>query len=379
MVLSQYNSFEVKYCKKCVVSNQRPRIEFNSDGVCAPCLYAEQKQRSIDWAKREGELVALLDQYRSKDGSYDVIVPASGGKDSSYIAHMLKTKYGMHPLLTSVAPNMWTDVGWENLTNLVDAGFDQVMMRPSGQVYRKFSRLAFEHFGDPFLPFGYLVKAFPIRMAIQYRIPLVMYAEDGEVEYGGDTKNQHRGTIDYDSDMVRQYFSGFSPESWMKYGLTYNEIQSFMLPTFEEIKQARLDYRYFAYYRKWVPQENYYYAAEHVNLKPNPMRNEGTYSKYASFDDKLDGFHFYMAYIKFGIGRATSDAAHEVRDGHITREEAVALVHKYDGEFPARYFRECLDYMDITESEFEKIVDNYRRPHLWEKTDGKWILKHRVS
>ena len=138
---------------------------------------------------------------------------------------------------------------------------------------------------------------------------------------------------------------------------------------------------WFSYYKKWVPQENYYCAVEHTGFQANPGRSEGTYSKYASLDDKTDGFHFYLAFIKFGIGRTTSDAAHEIRDGHLTREEGAALVHRYDGEFPEKYYKEFLAYLGITDQEFHEVIDFYRSlsPHLWEKREGQWVLKTRVS
>ena len=135
----------------------------------------------------------------------------------------------------------------------------------------------------------------------------------------------------------------------------------------------------FSYYKKWIPQENYYYAVENCGFEPEPDgRSEGTYSKYSGLDDKVDGYHFYFAYLKFGHGRATSDAAHEVRDGHITREEAVALVKKYDGELPKKHFKEFLEYVDMTEEEFFKVCDRFRAEHLWEMKGNQWALKKPV-
>ena len=148
----------------------------------------------------------------------------------------------------------------------------------------------------------------------------------------------------------------------------------------EAIEKKGIRQYFFSYFHKWVPQENFYYAQKHTGFKANPEgRSEGTYSKYASLDDQIDGFHYYMSFIKFGIGRATSDAAHEVRDGHITREEAVALVKRYDGEFPKLHFQTFLDYCKITEKEFWEIVDSFRSPHLWKKENGQWKLLHQVS
>jgi hypothetical protein len=129
-----------------------------------------------------------------------------------------------------------------------------------------------------------------------------------------------------------------------------------------------------------VPQENFYYAAEKYGFATNPEgRSEGTYNKYASLDDLTDPFHYYFSYIKFGLGRATSDAAHEIREGHLTRDEGVALVHRYDHEYPARYADVFLRYMDMSEKELMEVVDAYRMPHLWERQEGEWALKHRVD
>ena len=128
------------------------------------------------------------------------------------------------------------------------------------------------------------------------------------------------------------------------------------------------------YYKRWDPQENYYYCAEHTGFSPNTERSEGTYSKYASLDDCLDGFHYYLGFIKFGIGRATSDAAHEIRDGKITRDEGISLVRQFDGEFPRKYYKDFLEYCDMKEPEFEEIVDAWRPAHLWQQ-DGDWKLR----
>ncbi|MFH1478601.1 MAG: N-acetyl sugar amidotransferase [Candidatus Omnitrophota bacterium] len=373
------NGTEVLYCTKCVISNQRPRITFDEKGVCSACQHAERKKEYTDWAKRKDELCELLDKYRRKDGSYDVVVPCSGGKDSAYIAHQLKHKYGMHPLTVTFSPHIYTDIGKQNYDNFIKSGFDNIFMNPDGKIHRQVTRLAFEKMGDPFQPFIYGVKAFPLHIAVKYRIPLVMYAEDGEVEYGGETRNADKSTINVSNDMTPTYFSGFAPEYWTKYGMKLSDLQCYMLPDQAELEKVKVDYRYFAYYTKWIPQENYYYACKYTGFRPNLTRSEGTYSKYASLDDRLDGIHYYLAFIKFGIGRATSDAAHEIRDGHLTREEGVALVKKYDGEFPKKHFKECLEYMDITEEHFWKVIDGFRLPHIWKKQKDEWKLKQQVS
>jgi len=380
-VVSKYGlPVEVKYCTRCVISNQRPRISFNDEGVCSACQYAWRKHHEIDWAAREQELLRLCDQHRSRDGSHDVIVPCSGGKDSAITAHELRHKYGMHPLTVTWAPHIYTDIGWKNLQAFIHSGFDNILGTPDGQVHRLMTKLAYEHLGDPFQPFIYGQKAFPLTIATRFKIPLVMYGENGEVEYGGDRKNENSPKHDVEDDMMKHYFSGVGPHEWIKYGVPADKVRTYMPPPIADMKAVGVEPHFFGYYRKWTPQENYYYAAEHTGFQANPDgRSEGTYSKYASLDDRIDGFHYWMAFIKFGIGRATSDAAHEIRDGHLTREEGVALVRRFDGEFPAKHFQEFLEYTRLTEAEFWAIADSYRSPHLWERGADGWRLRSQVS
>lgn len=369
----------VRFCSRCVISNQRPRIGFDEDGVCSACRFAEWKEGRIDWATRERELEELCDKHRRSDGRFDVIVPCSGGKDSGYVSHVLKTKYGMHPLTVTWAPHWYTDVGRENLQSLIHSGFDNIMFTPNGQVHRIMTRLAFLNLGDPFQPFIYGQKNFPLLMATLYDVPLVMYGENGEVEYGGDMRNAFSPVHNTGSDIVDHYFSGVGPEEWVKYGVDEQALRVYTGPGEEAIRRVGVECHFMGYYHRWVPQELYYHCTEHTGFRPNPEgRSEGTYSKYASLDDRLDGFHYYLAYIKFGIGRCTSDAAHEIRDGHITREEGIALVRQFDGEFPQRYFEDFLQYTGLTAEQFHRSLDVWRSDHLWERRSDKWHLRYAI-
>jgi N-acetyl sugar amidotransferase len=378
-IISKYGlPVEVKYCKKCVISNQRPRITFDEDGVCSACRYAERK-KNTDWKERDKELKILLDKHRSKDGSFDVVVPCSGGKDSAFVAYKLKHEYGMHPLTVTWAPHQYTEIGWKNLQDFIASGFDNILGTPNGRVHRLLTRLSFEHLGDPFQPFIYGQKAFPMKIATKFNIPLVMYGENGEVEYGGDRKNEDNPKHDLRDDLINHYFSGVGPMQWTEHGISKEDLLTYMPPDIEEMESVGVECHFFGYYHRWTPQENYYYASEYTGFKANPDgRSEGTYSKYASLDDQLDGFHYYLGFIKFGIGRATSDAAHEIRDGHLTREEGIALVHQFDGEFPQKHYKDFLEYTGLTENQFLNVVDSYRSPHLWGRVNGEWTLKYRV-
>ena len=377
---SRYNlPSEVKYCTKCTISNQRPRITFDEHGVCAACQYAKFKQTEIDWELRDKELKELCDKHRKNDGSYDVIVPSSGGKDSAFVAYQLKYKYGMNPLTVTWSPHLWTKDGFDNFQEHIHiGGFDNVLGTPNGAVHRKLTKISFEVLGDPFQPFIYGQTHYPMQMALKHNVALIMYGENGEVEYGGNMKNAFRPNRDWRSDHKEHYFSGLAPEDLLEYGIGANDILPYMAPDEEKLEELGLDIHFFGYYKKWIPQELYYHAVEHTGFKPRYARNEGTYSKYASFDDQIDGFHYYLSYIKFGIARTTSDTAHEIRDGHITREEGISLIKRFDGEFPNEHFKTFLKYCDITEEHYYKVIDSWRSSHLWDKIDGKWVLKHPI-
>lgn len=327
---------EVKYCKKCTISNQRPRITFDENGVCSACNYAEYKN-SIDWEERERQLKELCDRFRKSDGSYDVIVPCSGGKDGSFTAHKLKFKYGMNPLLVSWSPLLPTDIGRRNLDSLVEHGFDLCLGRPNGIINRKLTKLSFEILGDPFQPFIYGQTNYPLNIAVKHGISLIMYGENGEVEYGGDMKNAFKPTREI-QDHDGHYFSNFPPNVWTEYGLNEKGLYPYMPPRYEDIINNKTEIHFMGYYKKWNAYKIYEYCKTNTGFMHNEERSEGTYTNYASLDDKLDGFHYYLGFIKFGIGRTTSDTASEIRSGNMTREEGVQLVEKYDGEFPSKYY-----------------------------------------
>ena len=380
---------KVIFCKRCVVSNQRPRITIDKEGICSACRYQDEKDYQIDWKKREEMLAKLLNKHRSKDGRFDVVVPVSGGKDSGYVAHQLKYRYGMHPLTVTWSPFMYTDIGWKNYVSFVQSGFDNLFFNPNGKLHRKLARIAFELKGDAWEPFAFGQKAYAFHIALKFGIPLIFYGENGEVEYGGSIKNKYK-PFESVEDWEELYFKGAGVDALIKAGLKMGLLNKdevddktfelYQPPPLKEIDKLGVQMHWYSFYHPWVPQENYYYSAEHTGFKANPDgRSEGTYSKYASLDDKTDGFHFYLGYIKFGLGRTNRDAQMEIRLKHLTREEGVALVRRYDGEFPKKYFKEFLEYLDITEKHFWKVIDRYRMPHIWKKVNGKWQLRHPVT
>ena len=406
---------EVKFCRSCVISNQRPNsavefthtraskkqtIHFDEAEICDACRVAEEKQSNIDWDERKRALHALCERYRSRNGSYDCLVPGSGGKDSFYAAHVLKHVYAMHPLTVTWAPHIYTDWGWRNFQRWIQAGLDNYLFTPNGRVHRLLTRLAVETLFHPFQPFIIGQKAFAPKMALLHRIPLVFYGEN-EAEYGnprGDMATARRDWTYFTArDPSQIFFGGTSVEQLTAdYGLSAHDLAPYMPADPSEVERQEIAVHYLGYYLKWHPQSCYYYAVEHGGFEAAPERSPGTYSKYNSIDDRIDDLHYYTTYIKFGIGRATYDAAQEVRSRDILRDEAVALVRRFDGEFPERFAEQCFAYLSIDKAEFpvalqrfeqgrmdrdyfDHLADRFRSPHLWARENGDWRLRHTVS
>ncbi len=405
---------EVKFCKTCVVSNQRPNsdveyqhssgtkkatILFDENGVCDACRAVTVKIKTTNWEDRERQLRELCDRYRSKDGSYDCLLPGSGGKDSFYAAHIMRTKYGMHPLTVTWAPHIYTDWGWKNFQAWIHAGFDNYLHTPNGRVHRLMTRLAVENLFHPFQPFIIGQKSIAPKLSALFNIPLVFYGEN-EAEYGNpiqDTSKAQRDWKYFTSEDPSRIFLGGTSVADLKsqFGLEHHDLSPYLPPDPEALRKSKTEVHYLGYYLKWHPQGCYYYSVEHGGFEASPERTPGTYSKYNSIDDKVDDFHYYTTYVKFGIGRATYDAAQEIRSGEITRDEGVRLVRKFDGEFPERFAEEIFRYLSIPEKEFpvaskmfeqpimdrdyfETLTDRFRSPHLWMRENGVWKLRKTV-
>jgi hypothetical protein len=236
-------------------------------------------------------------------------------------------------------------------------------------------------------------------MAALFDIPLVFYGEN-EAEYGNPTQDTQSAERDWSyftrEDESQIFLGGISVEQLQTdFGIQKVDLAPYLPVDPETVSQKAIQVHYLGYYLPWHPQGAYYYAVENGDFKASPERTPGTYSKYNSIDDKIDDFHYYTTYVKFGIGRATYDAAQEIRNEEITREEGVALVRKYDGEFPERFAEEIFRYLSIPDAEypvasqrfeqpiidrdyFDSLTDTFRSPHLWGRDGEDWRLRRTV-
>ena len=363
--------------------NQKKGLGFE-DGVCDACRYGEVK-KTIDWGKREKHFMSFLDRYRSNSNSFDCVVPSSGGKDSSFTAHKLKYKYGMNPLAVTWAPNMWTDVGFKNFDSLSRVGgVDSLLVTPNGRLHRHLTKLAFQNLGHPFQPFIHGQKVIGPKIAANLGIKLVVYGEN-QAEYGNDVSDNQSPFMSSDfftlNDYKQMKFGGISVAKILEEEpqFSLSDFSCYVPMTKQELKASEVTMTYLGYFEKWDPQEVYYYAEENTGFQPADQRSEGTYSRYTEIDDKIVPIHFYTTFIKFGLGRASYDAAQEIRNGHIDRDEAISLVRKYDGEKPKLWLQDFLDYVGLKEQEFDHIIDSLRPDHLWDRVGNQFQLRHPVS
>ena len=387
----------IKFCKICVQSNTRPgpspehkkknksvpTIGF-SDGICDACRYYRYIKSKINWKQREKDLVKLCNKYRDKNAQYDVLVPGSGGKDSIFVSEILKKKYKMKPLTVTWAPHMYTNIGWHNLQAWCQTGLDNILVTPNYKVHSKLTSLAFKNLVNPFQPFILGQKICAPKIALKFGIKLIMYGENNAEARGNHKENlspvMNRKHYTRKNSKTKLFFGGVSLENLKKFGINKSDMEIYMPPLEKDIIKKNIVVHFMSYYKKWSPQENFYFAKKNSGFQTNiDGRSEGTYSKFSSLDDKIDGQHYYTMFIKFGQGRAMNDACRDIRDGFITRDEALLLMKKYDGEFPKKYFKEFLDYIDISEKVFWETVDKFRSPHIWKQEANKWQLKKIIT
>lgn len=353
----------IRYCKKCATPNTRPRIFFNSEGVCNACSYAIQK-KDVDWENRYKELLKIIDPYRTNDSSkYDCVIAVSGGKDSHFMAYYIKNKLKMNPLCVTFAPSMPVDVGEKNRRNLIEKiGVDHLLITPNPQTHAKLCRVMLEEHGNIFLPWIQGIFSSVTKIAVEKEIPLIFYGEDGEAEYGGKTENNN-GSFTEDGIRLRVRSSRPNwkdPKNWYQYGFDKKELIPYISPPDEVVQEAGVKRLFLGNFVPWNNNQNLYYAMNVIGgFNVLDRRTVGTYTHGVSIDDYIDDFYLWFMWPKFGFGRATKSASPDIREGKLTRENAINLIKKYDGEFPWYCFDKVLEYLYMTQEEFFNVVKKF--------------------
>ncbi len=372
---------KIFWCKNCLNMSTRPRIGFDERGWCNACLWMEKK-KDMDWRPRQKELVNLLDKYRSKTGNFDCIVPVSGGKDGSYVAHTLKSKYGMNPLAVTVKPALSLTIGDQNLSNFIQSGFNHIHISTNPLVLDRLNKYGFIEKGFPYYGWLIAIHTAVIRTAINFNIPLIFYGEDGEIEYGGSIESTNNGLygIEY---MKRVYLEGGHEKVFDRIkkdgDIKDSDLSFFRFPKENEVINKDLSFTHWSYYEPWDSYRNYVVAKEHCGLIEKEEGNQDTFTNFSQNDQALYALHAYLMYIKFGFGRATQDAGIEIRRGSMTRNQALNLVKMYDNAYPYDLIDSYLKYYNMTKAEFDSVLDKYANRDLFEKIDGIWHPKFEVG
>ncbi len=372
---------KIFWCKNCLNMSTRPRITFNEEGVCNACQWQDEK-RTMDWTPRKNELETLLDANRTKSGNFDCIVPVSGGKDGSYVAYTLKHKYGMNPLTITVKPALSLAIGDKNLDNFIKSGYNHIHVSCNPIVLDRLNKYGFIEKGFPYYGWLIAIMTAVIKCAVNFKIPLIFYGEDGEIEYGGSTESKNRALYDIEY-MKRVYLEGGHEKVFDKIkadgDISDADLSFFQFPKEKEISEVGLSFAHWSYFEGWDSYRNYVVAKEHCGLIEKEDGNHDTFTNFSQNDQALYALHAYMMYLKFGFGRATQDAGIEIRRGSMTRDQALNLVKMYDNSYPHDLISTYLEYYGMSQEEFDSVLDKYANKDLFEKIDGAWEPKFEVG
>lgn len=365
----------MKYCKICIMPDTRPEQVFDAEGVCDACRSAEKKHKKTDWAKRREEFEGILERYRCKDGSrWDCIVPVSGGKDSCYQAYTMKYEFGMNPLCVNFIPCEMTDIGLKNILFLRDLGFDMIQVGANRRAYRRMVRKGFFDLGDCCWPEHIGIFTAPVRVAVQYGIPLIIWGENSQFEYGGPASK--RDNYYLDRNWLEQFqMLGCRISDLYDEGFDRKDLLAFEYPSDLELKRVGVTGLFLGYYIKW---EGFDHAQSMIKMgwNPNPEGPvEGAYWNCENLDCKwIAGLHDYLKFLKYGYGRATDQLCIDIRDNRIDREKSIRIVRDYEGKVPRKYLPDFLKFIGCGEKEFFDTLDRFtnRKIFLTDKS-GKLI------
>ena len=365
----------LRYCTRCVMPDTKPDLKLDEQGVCNACR-AYEHRKEVDWDARRKELPALLDKYRSKNGSnWDCIVPVSGGKDSTFqVIRMLQL--GLNPLCVTATTCDLSDIGRRNITNLKNLGVDYVEFSPNPVVRRKLNRIGLQQVGDISWPEHVGIFTIPVRAAVQYNVPLLVWGENSQNEYGGPAAAEN-------NVLDRRWLEEFGGLLGLRVsdligleGITAKDLIPYTYPTDDDLRRVGVTGLFLGYYLPWDGYANAL-IAQASGFETLVHTAEGSVVNYENVDNHQTGIHDYFKFLKFGFGRATDIACLHLRRGRITRQDAHDMVRRHDGKFPWTYLdkpiEKILAPLDLSVEDFVKICDRFTNKMIFLK-DAKGNL-----
>lgn len=368
----------IKYCKRCVMPDTKPNLSFDEEGICNACRNYE-KRDAVDWNKRKEELMSILDKYRSKDGlNWDCIIPVSGGKDSTYqVVTMLEL--GMNPLCVTSTTCHLTEIGRENIENIKNLGVDYIEITPNKKVRKHLNRIGLFEVGDISWPEHVGIFTIPVRIAVNMNIPLLIWGENSQNEYGGPAASTENNILD--RKWLEEFggLLGLRVSDLIGYeGIKKNQLIPYTYPTDEELKEVGVTGLFLGHYIPWDGLSNVLLAKAH-GFKSWGKTIEGSAVDYENIDNYQVGIHDYFKFLKFGFGRASDLVSMHIRRGRLTREQGMNIVKNCDGKFPWTYLdkplEEILEPLDITVDEFITICDQFTNKKLFKVDRNGELIK----
>jgi N-acetyl sugar amidotransferase len=367
----------LKYCKRCVMPHTKPDLHLDEEGICNACRSYE-KRKEVDWEKRGKELLILLDKYRKHGSNWDCIVPVSGGKDSTYqVIRMLQL--GLNPLCVTSTTCDLSELGRKNIENIKKLGVDYVEFSPNPIIRAKLNRIGLTEVGDISWPEHIGIFTIPVRAAVQYNVPLLVWGENSQNEYGGPAAAAENNTL------TRRWLEEFGGLLGLRvsdltetYGIAAKHLLPYQYPTDEELQRVGVTGLFLGHYIPWDGLSNALIAQANgfVSLSETV---EGSMVNYENLDNHQTGIHDYFKFLKFGFGRTTDIACLHLRRGRITRQDAIEIVKKHDGKFPWTYLgkplKDILEPLDLTVDEFIKICDRFTNKKIFKRDATGALLK----
>lgn len=372
----------IRYCKCCVMPDSKPDLRFDEEGVCNACHnYAHRKE--IDWARRKEELEQVLARYRSKSGTnWDCIVPVSGGKDSTFQT-LRVLALGLNPLCVTATTCDLSDLGRQNIENIKRLGVDYVEFSPNKIVRRKLNRIGLTQVGDISWPEHVGIFTIPVRAAVQYRVPLLVWGENSQHEYGGPAQAAENSVLD------RRWLEEFGGLLGLRVtdligldGIEARHLIPYTYPSDEELKAVGVTGLFLGYYMPWDGYSNALLAQAN-GFTTYHTTVEGSCVNYENLDNHQTGIHDYFKFLKFGFSRASDIASLHIRRGRITRADGMDIVRRLDGRFPWCYLGKSLEDilapLDMSVDEFTRLCDRFTNKKIFKTNARGELVKDRFG
>ena len=371
----------IKYCRNCVYPETKPDLSLDENGICDACRFVDVKD-TTNWDLRRKELTEIFEKFKNKDGSnYDCVIPVSGGKDSTFQTYVVKEEFGLNPLCVSYHLPEFTDLGRKNLENLKKLGVDCLEFTPNPEICKKMQKIALIEFGDAQWPEHFGIFTVPVQVAVRYNIPLIVWGENSQAEYGGPLKDMENKYLDskwceqYGTRVGGQSSPFVGPEVMLKHGIDRKFLNPYIYPSDEEIKRVGVTGIFLGYFLRWNIKEQLKKVRD-LGFTLHDGPSEGTFTNYENLDNKIQGIHDYFKWLKFGYARATDGASVQIRLNWINREDGMKLVKEYEGKLPEKYLDEFLKQWDMSRDEFLQITEKFTNKELFKKDENGNLIRN---